>query len=548
MLDAFGIDRILVETVGVGQSELDIARTVDTSVVVLAPESGDSIQTLKAGLMEIADLFVVNKADRPGADRLRNDLELMLGLRGGARDRRRGRPPRRRSQGGDEPGQGGARPRRADDDARWTPPVLRCVGTTGEGVPELLAALDRHFGYLERSGALLRGAATRLRERVVDVAEQRVRRRLWTDGATAAWIDERIPELESGATTPYAVADALLARSGELLAGAKAMTGFDEGSRACTSPARTRPSRRCRRSSTASAARWPSGARRSTARPSATSRSRTPRAKWRRSTPRWISRARPARRSRCRERIRSRAASTPRAIAAGSGRCASSPASARARETNERYKFLLAHGQTGLSVAFDFPTLMGYDSDHPRSEGEVGKCGVAISSLADMETLFDGHPARRGLDVDDDQRARRSSSGASTSRRRRSRACSAEQAPRHGAERHPEGVHGAARLVLPDRAGAAPDRRHVRVGRRARAAVEHDLDLRLPHPRGRRDGGAGARVHARRRLHLRRARHRARARRSTTSRRGSRSSGTSTTTSSRRSPSCARRAASGRAT
>src|SRR6266550_8049369 len=63
-----------------------------------------------------------------------------------------------------------------------------------------------------------------------------------------------------------------------------------------------------------------------------------------------------------------------------------------ARDTNERYKFLLAHGQTGLSVAFDFPTLMGYDSDHPRSEGEVGKTGVAISSLADMETLFDGIP------------------------------------------------------------------------------------------------------------------------------------------------------------
>ena len=63
-----------------------------------------------------------------------------------------------------------------------------------------------------------------------------------------------------------------------------------------------------------------------------------------------------------------------------------------AQETNARYKFLLAHGTTGLSVAFDFPTLMGYDSDHPRSEGEVGKCGVAISSLADMETLFDGIP------------------------------------------------------------------------------------------------------------------------------------------------------------
>src|SRR5439155_724449 len=63
-----------------------------------------------------------------------------------------------------------------------------------------------------------------------------------------------------------------------------------------------------------------------------------------------------------------------------------------ARDTNERFKFLLAHGQTGLSTAFDFPTLMGYDSDHPRSEGEVGKTGVAISSLADMEVLFDGIP------------------------------------------------------------------------------------------------------------------------------------------------------------
>jgi LAO/AO transport system kinase len=221
VLDAFGTDRVLVETVGVGQSELDIARTVDTSVVVLTPESGDSIQTLKAGLMEIADLFVVNKADRPGADRLRSDLELMLGLRGG-------------SATGDATGHHGvdlkavmnpgkaARSRAArDDDARWTPPVLRCVGTTGEGVPELLAALDRHFGYLERSGALVSRRRARLRERVVDVAEQRVRRRLWTDDATAAWIDQRIPELESGATTPYAVADALLARSGELLAGAK---------------------------------------------------------------------------------------------------------------------------------------------------------------------------------------------------------------------------------------------------------------------------------------------------------------------------------------
>ena len=221
VLDAFGTDRVLVETVGVGQSELDIARTVDTSVVVLTPESGDSIQTLKAGLMEIADLFVVNKADRPGADRLRSDLELMLGLRGGAATGEAAGHHGIDLKAVMNPGKTARERASHDDDARWTPPVLRCVGTTGDGVPELLAALDRHFGYLERSGALVSRRRARLRERVVDVAEQRVRRRLWTDRATAAWIDERIPELESGATTPYAVADALLARSGELLAGAK---------------------------------------------------------------------------------------------------------------------------------------------------------------------------------------------------------------------------------------------------------------------------------------------------------------------------------------
>ncbi len=219
VLDAFGVDRILVETVGVGQSELDIARTVDTSVVVLVPESGDSIQTLKAGLMEIADIFVVNKADRPGADRLRNDLEMMLGLRGGMALK-------------DTPAHHGvdlkkiANPARAaraaaqDDGAdRWTPAVLRSVGVTGEGVGEILSSLDRHFAYLERSGALQRRRRARLRDRVVDVVEQRLRRRLWTDDGTNRWLDERIPKLESGDTTPYAVADELLAQSGSLLTG-----------------------------------------------------------------------------------------------------------------------------------------------------------------------------------------------------------------------------------------------------------------------------------------------------------------------------------------
>jgi LAO/AO transport system kinase len=223
VLDAFGVDRILVETVGVGQSELDIARTVDSCVVVLTPESGDGIQAMKAGLMEIADLFVVNKADRPGADRVRNDLELMLGLRGG--QALKGSPAHHgidltlaANPANPVKGARAAAPR-ADADA-WTPPVLRAVGTTAEGILDLLAALDRHFAYLERSGTLKTRRRARLRERVVDVAEQRIRKRLWNDPATNAWIDGRIPELEDGRTTPYAVANALLAQSGPLLTGA----------------------------------------------------------------------------------------------------------------------------------------------------------------------------------------------------------------------------------------------------------------------------------------------------------------------------------------
>ena len=212
VLDAFGMDRILVETVGVGQSELDIARLADTSAVVLVPESGDSIQTLKAGVMEIADVFVVNKADRPGADRLRNDIELMLGLRSGASlrnipahhgvDLKQVNPKRV------------AREAAARDDAtHWTPPVLRTVGSTGEGLEEFAATLDRHFAYLERSGTLHARRRARLRERVVDAVEHRVRRRLWRDASVQEWLEAQLPALERGETTPLAVADALLVRS-----------------------------------------------------------------------------------------------------------------------------------------------------------------------------------------------------------------------------------------------------------------------------------------------------------------------------------------------
>lgn len=217
VFDAFGFDRIIIETVGVGQSELDVARTADSTVLVLVPESGDSIQTLKAGVMEIADVFVINKSDRPGADRLRNDVDLMLGLRRGIGygsvpahhgvDLKRSMNP-----------VGAARDAARDVQAEWwTPPVLRTVATKDEGISELVESLDRHFSYLEKSGALREKRRQRLMERVIDAVDRRMRLRLWKDGEANGWLQGRLAELESGATTPYAVADELLAAHGHLV-------------------------------------------------------------------------------------------------------------------------------------------------------------------------------------------------------------------------------------------------------------------------------------------------------------------------------------------
>ena len=158
------------------------------------------------------------------------------------------------------------------------------------------------------------------------------------------------------------------------------------------------------------------------------------------------------------------------------------------------------------------PTLMGYDSDHARSVGEVGREGVAIDSLEDMETLFARHPARRRLDLDDDQLAGGDPARV-LHRGRRGAGRPGRAAARDDPDGHPQGVHRAEGVHLPAGAVDAARHRHGRVLLAGAAAVAPDLDLRLPHPRGRLDRGAGARLHARRRLHLRRVGGRARARR-----------------------------------
>jgi LAO/AO transport system kinase len=226
VLDAFGFDRVIIETVGVGQTELDVSKTADTTMVVLVPESGDSIQTLKAGLMEIADIFVVNKSDRPGADRLRNELELMIGLRHGDVLKNMpahhgvdlGRAMTKAEKLAMNPAKA-AREAAKEQAGGWTVPVLRSVAAKKEGIEDVIAALDRHGRYLEESGTLGERRRRRLRDRVVEIVERTLQARLWTNAGTTDWLAGRIPELETGATNPFAVALELIGRSGDLMTG-----------------------------------------------------------------------------------------------------------------------------------------------------------------------------------------------------------------------------------------------------------------------------------------------------------------------------------------
>ena len=164
-------------------------------------------------------------------------------------------------------------------------------------------------------------------------------------------------------------------------------------------------------------------------------------------------------------------------------------------ETNQRYKYLLESGGSGLSVAFDLPTLMGYDSDHPASEGEVGKCGVAIDSLEDMEILFGG------IDLEKTTVSMTINSPASVSvgdvpggRRKTRRGL--EENFRHAAERHPEGIHRAEGIHLSAGAVDAPGGGHLRVRLKVHSEVQHHFDQRIPHPRSRLHRAAGTGFHS----------------------------------------------------
>ena len=207
LMDAFGFDRVLVETVGVGQTELEITAAADTVIVVLVPESGDAIQAMKAGLMEIADIFVVNKADRPGADRLVKDLRQGLHLRAAtaieSAPAHHGLDLTRimRKESCEEPRGPG-----------WSPPVLSTVAQSGEGVEDLIDTIKAHRFWLEESGELEERRRGRRKVRIQDVVDRELRRTAWRSDTVLAELDQGLERIQKRKDTPYSVAWDILDR------------------------------------------------------------------------------------------------------------------------------------------------------------------------------------------------------------------------------------------------------------------------------------------------------------------------------------------------
>ena len=186
VLDGVGFDVVLVETVGVGQSEVEIAGLADVTVVLLAPGMGDGVQAAKAGILEIGDVFVVNKADREGAQAAVRDLRQMISL---------GTP--REARAYEEP-------------ARWRPPVLTTVASTGQGVDELLDTLERYQQWAEGSGEL-RGRRLRRAQREIETIAMTALRERMGDLTDGRRLDELAAAVVDGRLDPYGAADEMLA-------------------------------------------------------------------------------------------------------------------------------------------------------------------------------------------------------------------------------------------------------------------------------------------------------------------------------------------------
>jgi LAO/AO transport system kinase len=183
LLDAAGKDMVLIETVGVGQDEIDIVRLADVTVVILVPGMGDDVQTIKAGIMEIADIFVINKSDREGADRVEREIRAMQTLA-----------------------------IRRDD---WMPPIVKTVATDGAGVPDLVKAIASYRQYLEGKELMLPKKISNWRERLVEMLRKALLDRVMRERLDAEHLNEYAREIAEHRRDPYSLVEELVSSLGE---------------------------------------------------------------------------------------------------------------------------------------------------------------------------------------------------------------------------------------------------------------------------------------------------------------------------------------------
>lgn len=178
VLDAAGYDYIILETVGVGQSELDIANAADTTIVVLVPESGDTVQAMKAGLMEIADFFVLNKSDRPSAQQAVTALKTILMLKN-------------------------------HDENTWMPNIIKTIATENKGTKEIADEINRHKGFLTNSGGFIKKREERAKTRIKEIVEEKIREELWGENSEKS-LNFSLENVVLGNLSPYHIAEKIL--------------------------------------------------------------------------------------------------------------------------------------------------------------------------------------------------------------------------------------------------------------------------------------------------------------------------------------------------
>jgi LAO/AO transport system kinase len=178
VLDAAGFDVIILETVGVGQSELDIAQAADTTIVVLVPESGDSVQAMKAGLMEIADLFVLNKSDRPGSQQAYTALQTILMIKD-------------------------------HDENTWLPKIVKSVASENKGIDEIAEEIDRHKNFLNEKNLFLSKREKQAKVRIKEIVEHKLKDELWSETGENS-LNSTLEKVLLGGFSPYHIAEEII--------------------------------------------------------------------------------------------------------------------------------------------------------------------------------------------------------------------------------------------------------------------------------------------------------------------------------------------------